>query len=166
MKSASFTFKLASPSPKDPLSIFHVAQGFFLAGQRCLLEIRVGPSQTQYLPGAGVANLCFAIELFLKSLIVLLGKESPKTHKLVELIGLLPTGELDPIRAAYGQQVQQPPLDDLLAEVSQFFVKLRYEFEHDIFSLNEHPVYVLADILYQHCAARNNNQGSVKGVSA
>lgn len=164
MKSASFTFKLAGPSPKDPVSIFHVGQGFFLAGQRCLIELRVGPSQTQYLPGAGVANLCFAIELFLKSLINLLGKDSPKTHKLIELVEALPKSELDPVRAAYSQQVQTPSFDDLLVEVSNFFVKLRYEYEHDIFSLNEHPVYALADCLYRHCANRNKSQGSVKGV--
>lgn len=164
MKSASFTFKVVGPSPKDPLSIFHVGQGFFLAGQRCLLEFRVGPGQTQYLPGAGVANLCFAIELFLKSLVILLGKDLPKTHKLTELVGALPKSELDPVRAAYGQQVQSPSFDELLAEVSDFFVKLRYEYEYNIFSLNEHPVYVLADCVYQHCANRNNSRGSVKGV--
>lgn len=164
MKSASFTFKLAGASPKDPLSIFHVGQGFFLAGQRCLLEIRVGPGQTQFLPGAGVTNLCFAIELFLKSLIVLYGKDVPKTHKLVELAGLLPSHELQPVRAAYIQHLQQPSFEDLLSEISQFFVKLRYEFEHDMFSFNEHPVFVLADALYQHCANRNNSQGSVKGI--
>lgn len=164
MTSASFTFRLTGASPKDPLSIFHVGQGFFLAGQRCLLEIRVGPGQTQFLPGAGVTNLCFAVELFLKSLIVLHGKDVPKTHKLVELANLLPPGELEPVSATYAQHVQQPSFNDLLSEISQFFVKLRYEFEHDIFSLSEHPIYILADVLYQHCAWRNDSQTSAKGV--
>lgn len=164
MKSTSFTFKLAGPSPRDPLSIFHLAQGFFLAGQRCLLEIAVAPGTTQCLVSPGVVNLCFSIELFMKSLIVLQGQASPKTHKFAELAALLPATDIAQVRVLYQQQVQKPSLDELLAEVSQFFVKLRYEYEFDIFSFNEHPVSVLADALYRHCAERNKSQSQVSGV--
>ena len=164
MKSASFTFKLGGPDPRDPLSIYHLAQGFFMAGRRCLLEIAVGPGTTQYLPSPGVVNLCFAIELFLKSLVVLQGKSAPKTHELADLLSLLPEEDIEPVRAAYQKQLQAPSFDELLKEINQFFVKLRYEYEFDVFSFNEHPVDVLADALYRHCAERHKSQSKVPNV--
>ena len=100
----------------------------------------------------------------MKSLIVRHGRESPKTHNLAELAGLLPATDLAAVRGVYQQRVQAPSFDELLAEVSQFFVKLRYEYEFDIFSLNEHPVSVLADALYRHCAERHKSESKVTGV--
>ena len=100
----------------------------------------------------------------MKSLIILNGKDAPRSHKLAELAALLPNSDLDPVRTEYGKRIQEPSFDKLLSEVSDFFVKLRYGYEFDIFSLNEHSVYVLANAMYIHTAGRNKQQPSVSGV--
>jgi len=164
MKTASFTFKVGGSTPKDPLSIYHLGQGFFLAGKRCLLEIAVGPGAMQCLVSPGVANLCFAIELFMKSLIILGGQDSPRTHKLADLGNLLDRSDLEAVKAYYDVRVQDPSFDNLLIEVSEFFVKLRYEYEFDLFSLNDHPVSVLAEGFYLSCADRNKRTSPVPGL--
>ena len=166
MQSASFTFKVANPAPKDPLSIFHVGQGFFLAGQRCLLSIPVGPGLTQVLPGAGVANLCFAIELFVKALLFANGVEPPKSHKLDELIRLLPAAELNALRDFYAQQMVQPTFEALVSEVAEFFVKLRYEYRiQHLFIERSRRILVGRGLLRTHFSS-NSKSNTVKGVNA
>ena len=103
----------------------------------------------------------FSIELFLKSLLVLHGAHVPKVHKLAELVALLPAEELVPVKYAYHQVVQKPSFEELVGEISELFMKLRYEFEFNIFSLNEFPVFTLAEALYIHCARRHGSQSEI-----
>ena len=90
MSEVTLTVNLRGPEPRNPVSIYHLAQGFFLAGNRCLLNIDVGPRVTQCLVSPAVVNLCLSIELFLKAIIVHEGGKAPKSHKLIQLITLVP----------------------------------------------------------------------------
>lgn len=153
MKRASFTVNLKDPSPNEPASIFHQGQSFLLAGSRCLLEIDVGPGVTQCLVSPGVVNLCLSIELFLKSLVAALGQEVPKTHKLVELAEVIPRAELEKVKLSYSQVVSDPTFECLLAQINDFFVRVRYGYEFEVFAYYEIPVLVLAKALYVHSAS-------------
>lgn len=152
MKSVSLTVNLEGPTPNDPKSIFHQGQSFFLAGNRCLLDIEVGPGVTQCLVSPGVVNLCLAIELFLKSTVVLKGVAAPKTHKLAELFAACPATTIAEVKSTYEQTISNPTLDDLLSQINEFFVQVRYGYEFDVFAYHEYPVYTLAKILYKHSA--------------
>lgn len=78
MQSVSLTVKLGQEAPRNPVSIYHLGQGFSLAGNRCLLNIDVAPGMMQCLTSPGVVNLCMAIELVLKALIVNAGEKHKK----------------------------------------------------------------------------------------
>ena len=152
MNELSITVNLNAPEPRNPISIFHLAQGFFLAGNRCLLNIDVGPGVTQCLISPGVVNLCMAIELFLKAIIAHTGATAPKTHKLNELFVLAPKEFQESIRITFNAAIPQPNLDELLPQISEYFVQVRYGHEFNIFALHEHPVYFLAKFLYEQTA--------------
>ena len=151
MQTVTLTVKLGAEEPRNPVSIYHLGQGFYLAGNRCLLNIEVAPGMMQCLTSPGVVNLCMAIELFLKALIVNAGGAPKKTHKLVELFAASPTSTQEIVRARFNAQIN-PTLDELLAQVSDYFVEVRYGHEFNIFCFHEHPVYVLARELYTHTA--------------
>jgi HEPN domain len=120
------------------------------------LSIDVGPDVTQCLTTPGVANYCFSIELFFKSLLAAREKPAPKTHKLHELFDLLAEEDRTSIRLAYEAVLSQPPLDELINLVSEYFVKLRYEYEFVIFALQEFPVMCQAKAAYVHAAKAHN----------
>jgi len=152
MTDITLTVNLAPPEPRNPVSVYHLGQGFFLAGNRCLLNIEVGPEVTQCLVSPGVVNLCLSIELFLKALVLQTGNAAPRSHKLVDLFSLIPVSDQNTIQTAYAQYVQQPTLDGLLTQVNEYFVKVRYGHEFNIFAFHEHPVHSLARVLYAHTA--------------
>lgn len=152
MPDVTLTFNLAKPDPRDPVPIYHLGQAFFLAGNRCLLNIEVGPGVTQCLTSPGVVNLCLAIELFLKSIIVANGATPPKSHNLIELCSVLPSDLSGEIRASYDALVPNPVFDDLLNQVNDYFVKVRYGFEFNIFAFYEYPVYAIAKVLFERSA--------------
>jgi HEPN domain len=164
MKHASLTVKIAGPDPRNPVSIFNHAQGFYLAGNRCLLDIEVGPSVTQCLVSPGVVNLCLSIELFLKSVIIASGGAPPKTHKLLDLVPLLPAGFMEKIELRYRGSVSEPTLGDLLSQVNEFFVKLRYEYEFDVFAFQESAVLTLAKALYLESAALHGIKSGIERI--
>ena len=153
MQTVSLTVKLGPEDPRDPVSIYHLGQGFFLAGNRCLLNIDVAPGMMQCLTSPGVVNLCMAIELFLKALIVNSGDTPKKTHKLVEIFAASPAETQEAMRLRFNAQINST-LDELLSEVSDYFVQVRYGHEFNIFCFHEHPVYVFARELYMHAAEK------------
>lgn len=152
MNEVSLTVNLKAPEPRNSLSIFHLAQGFFLAGNRCLLNIDVGPGVTQCLISPAVVNLCLAIELLLKAVIVHTGSAAPKSHKLTELFALVPAQFQENLRTSFNAAIPQPSLDELLPQINEYFVKVRYGHEFNIFAFHEHPVYFLAKFLYEQTA--------------
>ena len=153
MNELTITVNLEGPEPRNPVSIFHLAQGFFLAGNRCLLNIDVGPGVTQCLVSPAVVNLCMAIELFLKAVIVSTGNTPPKTHNLSKLFALTSPEFQTDIRNIFDSAILNPNLDELLPSVSDYFVQVRYGYEFNIFAYNEHPVYMLAKFLFERTAA-------------
>lgn len=162
MQSVTLTVKTAPPD-KSSLSIFHAGQAFYLAGNRCLLNIEVGPGVMQCLTSPGVVNLCFASELFLKSLLLASGSLPPKTHKLAELFGLLPASDAAAVTTSYAQSVSTPSFAEFINEVSEFFVKIRYEFS--IFAFHEVPVWIFAKALYVHAANVNHVSTKLENVN-
>jgi len=153
MQHVTLTVNLKGPEPRNPVSVFHLGQGFFLAGSRCLLNIDVGPGVVQCLISPAVVNLCLAIELFLKSIVLHAGALPPKSHKLSQLSKLVPADFLETLRVSYEQGVSSPTLGELLAQVDDYFVKVRYGHEFNVFAFHEHPVYVLARCLYMQVAS-------------
>lgn len=152
MNEVSLTVNLAGPQPRNPVAIFHLAQGFFLAGNRCLLNIDVGPGVTQCLVSPAVVNLCMAIELFLKAVVVHGGGSAPKSHKLAELIKLVPVAFRDSLKSSFDAVVPNPNFDVVVPQINEYFVKVRYGHEFNIFAFHEHAVYVLAKLLYVQAA--------------
>ena len=45
-----------------------------------------------------------------------------------------------------------PALEELLAQVDNYFVQVRYGHEFNVFAYHEHPIYSLAKCLYIHTA--------------
>lgn len=164
MNEVTFTVNLAGPEPRNPVSIYHLGQGFFLAGNRCLLNIDVGPGITQCLVSPGVVNLCLAIELFLKSVIVASGADAPKSHKLKELFALVPLEFVAELRTSFNASVPTPTLDELLEQISEYFVKIRYGHEFNIFAFYEYPVYVLAKLMYIQSASVHGQKTGIEIV--
>ncbi len=117
---------------------------------------------TQCLVSPGVVNLCLAAELFLKSIIVAKGGTPPKSHKLVELSALVPPDLLAELRASFNALIPTPAYDDLLKHVSDYFVKVRYGYEFNIFAFHEHPVYVLAKVLYEQSARLHGQKPAIE----
>jgi hypothetical protein len=151
MENITLTVKVAPDEPRNPVSIYHLAQGFYLAGNRCLLNIDVAPGTMQCLTSPGVVNLCFSIELFLKALIVSAGGTPKRTHKLVELFSAAPAATQEAMRSQFNAKIN-PTLDELLVQISDYFVQVRYGYEFNIFCFHEYPVYNFAQMLYMHTA--------------
>ena len=149
---ATLTINLVGPSPRDPLSIYHLAQSFYLAANRAALNIDVGPGVTQSLVSPAVVNFCFAIELFCKALIVMQGGAPPKKHSLVDLFSAIPKSTQEQIKNSYAQFVTDPNLETLLGQVSEYFQQVRYSYEYNIFNYQETPLAILAREFYIYCA--------------
>ena len=148
----TFAFKVASPSPNDPVSIYHLAQSFYLAGNRCALNIEIAPRTTQSLTSPSVVNYCFSIELFCKALIQATGVKPRKIHKLDELFSAIPEPAQKAIAEIYGQHFQDPDLPTLLSQAANYFQEVRYEYDYNIFAFQEAPLAVLAKAAYWHCS--------------
>jgi len=153
MPTASFTVQLRGPDPLQPVPIYQLAEGFFLAGGRCLAELPVAPGLTQCLVSPGVVNLCLSIELFCKSLIVAATRRpAPKTHRLVDLFRRLPPALASEVEQRYAAEVPSPALPVLLDQANEYFVRVRYGHEFNVFSFAEHPIFVLASVFHSVAA--------------
>jgi hypothetical protein len=148
MREFTLTLNLSVPNPIDATSVYHLGQGFYLAGNRCLLNIDVGPGVTQCLVSPGVVNLCLASELFLKAAITHSGAKPPKTHKLVELFALAPSDYVSEVKAGYEASVPQPGFDELIKAINEYFVHVRYGHEFPVVAFHETPLMFLSKQLY------------------
>lgn len=152
MAEFTLTVNAEEPDPRDPVSVFHLGQGFYLAGNRCLLNIEVGPNITQCLVSPGVVNMALSIELFLKAVIIFNGDDVPKTHNLKKLFERVPGDFISNISNQYEQRVKAPTFSEHINLVSDYFVKVRYGHEFNIFAYQEYPISQLAKILYVETA--------------
>jgi hypothetical protein len=164
MAEVTLTVSLVGPEPRNPVSIYQLGQSFFLAGNRCLLNIDVAPGITQCLVSPGVVNLCLAIELFLKSIIVAGGAVAPKSHNLKELCALASSEFIDELRKSFNASVSNPAFDELLEQVNEYFVKIRYGYEFNVFAFHEYPVHELAKLLYIQSARAHGQKTGIEIV--
>ena len=72
---------------------------------------------------------------------------------MAELFAASPADTQELIRSRFNAQIN-PTLDELLTQVSGYFVQERYGHEFNIFCFHEHPVYVFARELYTHTAEK------------
>lgn len=98
------------------------ASAFFLAGERCSLELRFGGYGFHSVSAPTIVNYAFAVELALKLIHSLAFGESAKGHDLEKLFGLLP----EEIR---GNLLH---LSECVAEIARYFEDWRYPFEKDL----------------------------------
>ncbi len=152
MPTTTLTVKLEGPTPSEPQSIFNLGQAFYLAGTRCALNIEVGPGVTQSLVSPAVVNFCFSIELFCKCLIQASGSKPQKIHKLDELFRAIPEEAREAITVGYTQKVLEPNLETLLEQAADYFRKVRYEYEFEVYAYFETPLAALALEAYSYAA--------------
>lgn len=152
MQDFSFAIKMVGPEPDNGRTIFHVAQGFYLAGNRAALNIEVGPNLTQSLVSASVVNHCFALELFFKALIRNAGAKPPHTHKLLELFNLLSDDSKKEIQESFEGIIQSPKFEVFINEISDYFQKVRYEYDYPIEIYYDGPIAQFSKAVYVYTA--------------
>ena len=145
-------FKVNGKSPDVPRDMYHLAQAFYLAGNRASLIVEVGPNLTQSLLSPSVVNYCFSIELFFKALILNVNGRKTKGHKLKVLFDELPEEIRLKIRNTYPEFIQIPDIDSFLEAVSEYFVQVRYEYEYPIEFYYESVISAFAKIVYVICS--------------
>jgi len=151
MNSISVSVNLG-PLPEKRQSIFYQAQGFYLAGNRCLLNIEVGPGVTQCLVSPAVVNHCLSLELFLKALLAHEKRAVPKIHKKKELFSLVGDQHRDSIKAGFSQVINDPKFEPFVNTITDFFIKVRYGFEYEIPAVHEQSMSALAQVCYAYVA--------------
>ncbi|MCR6671794.1 hypothetical protein [Devosia ginsengisoli] len=98
------------------------ATAFFLAGERCALELKLGRYGFHTVSAPTITNYALAVELALK-LINLLSRDTAETgHNLEALYFRLP--------ADVRQNLMH--LSEHVAEIARYFVDWRYPFEKDL----------------------------------
>lgn len=147
----SFTMRLGGPEPRNPLTIYHQAVGFYFAGHRCLLDIPIGPKTSQSLVAPSIVNFVFSIELFLKSILIKSENNPQKTHKIMDLMMSCPKNVTDRIREEYELVVKDPSFDKIIFIVNDMFVQVRYQYEYNVNVLYDSAVIALARSLYIVC---------------
>ena len=166
MQDFSFTIKMARPEPDNARTIFHVAQSFYLAGNRAALNIEVAPNITQSLVSASVVNYCLALELFFKALIQVNGSKPPKIHKLYDLFNLIPDQAQRKIREDFEASIQGPKFDNFLSDISDYFQRVRYEYEYSIEVFYDGPIAHFAKIVYIYTAGVLDEKSNLPNVVA
>jgi len=101
---------------------FDTATAFFLAGERCALELRFGQYEFHSLSAPTIVNYAFAVELALKLIHSLASNVAVTGHNLEKIFHLLP-GDV---------RSRLPHLSDCVEEIAQYFEKWRYPFEKEI----------------------------------
>lgn len=165
MTDFTIAFKIQSSSQDVPQDIYHLAQAFYLAGNRAALNIEVGPNLVQSLLSPCVVNYCFSLELFFKALIQKNGYKAPKTHELEKLFNLLPSDEQTVIKEHFEAIIQQPEFIMFLVEISNYFQKVRYEYEYPIEIYYEGPIAQFAKIVYVYAASIFANVNQIPNVT-
>lgn len=145
------SIRLGGPEPNNPVTIFHQAVGFYLAGHRALLSIPTGPRSVQSLDAAAVVNMVFAVEVFLKAIINNAGLKKKTIHKIRELANYAPDEIMAKVKIEYDQVCSQPDFSQILDITNDMFVQVRYQYEYDVNVLYESAVFALGSALYKVC---------------
>lgn len=97
------------------------AAAFFLAGERCALELKFGPYDFHTVVAPTITNYAFSVELALKLIHSLALGAVATGHNLAGLFDQLP----EEVRS------NLPYLADCVDEIARYFVDWRYAFEKD-----------------------------------
>jgi HEPN domain-containing protein len=98
-----------------------VATAYFLAGERCSIEMRFGAYGFHSIGSPTTSNYAFALELALKVLHVLSRNEEVRGHDLKDLFDTLP----EKVRS------NLPHLQECVGEIARYFEDWRYAFEKE-----------------------------------
>ncbi|MHA6297107.1 HEPN domain-containing protein [Devosia sp. CAU 1758] len=98
------------------------ATAFFLAAERCSLELKFDPYGFHSVSAPTIVNYAFAVELALKVLHVVAIGSPAKGHDLEKLFSLLPEGVRENL----------PHLSGCVSEIARYFEDWRYPFETDL----------------------------------
>lgn len=98
------------------------ATAFFLAGERCALELGFGPYGFHTVSAPTIVNYAFSVELALKLIHVLAVGSPARGHDLENLYRALPTESATNL----------PHLAECVAEIARYFEDWRYPFEKDL----------------------------------
>jgi hypothetical protein len=106
------------------------ATAFFLAGERCALELRFDRYDFHTVGAPTITNYALAVELALKLIHSLALGNSEMGHNLAGLFERLPVEVRDHL----------PYLAEHVEEIAEYFVAWRYAFEKDfLIADDEHP---------------------------
>ena len=97
------------------------ATAYFLAGERCSIEMRLGPYGFHSIGAPTITNYAFSVELALKLIHFLSNGTEARGHNLKQLFDGLP----DRVRA------KLPHLEDCASEIARYFEDWRYPFERE-----------------------------------
>lgn len=141
------SFRLNSDNETTPRAIYNIANAFYLAGKRCLTDVKLLQS-TEYLLIPWITNLCFSCELFMKSIYFNNSWKKVHWHELKELFEKLPINIQKNINDFFSSQISEITPKDFINEISDYFVKIRYDFENVIEAYRDYEIWIFSDSLY------------------
>jgi HEPN domain-containing protein len=98
-----------------------IATAYFLAGERCSMEMRFGVYGFHSIGSPTITNYAFSVELALKIIHVLSRQAEIRGHDLKDLLDELPAE----VRS------NLPHLVECAGEIARYFEDWRYAYEHD-----------------------------------
>lgn len=101
---------------------FDTATAFFLAGERCALELRFRPYGFHTVSAPAIVNYAFSVELALKLLHLLATGTPAEGHDLENLYHALPRESA----------VNLPHLAGCVNEIARYFVDWRFPYEKEL----------------------------------
>jgi HEPN domain-containing protein len=106
----------------DVLRHLDTATAYFLAGERCALDLRFGRYKMHSLSAPTITNYALSVELALKLIYVLAIGGRIRGHNLQELFDALPDES----------RKRLPHLSGCVLEIAQYFENWQYAFEKDL----------------------------------
>ena len=140
-----YTFVGRRGSVARDQGLLNQALSFLEAGSRCAAQISLTPRKFRTPLVPAIVCYAFAVELYLKLLLVLSKVDFKKEHRLELLFGLLPASTQDDLTKAYGD----PSLAKDLAEVGSAFVVWRYEHEYEQIGIDPRILLAVADACHR-----------------
>ena len=131
-----------------PRMILNQANAFYQAGSRCEANIELAPRRATCPSNPVIVNYAFALELYLKLILVISEKSFSKIHLLNDLFAEIPAPAQDILCRKFLGGKQK--LEYLLAEMADYFRfhRYEYEYEHEGYVRNYRNLREVAEALY------------------
>ena len=137
--------------------MFDQANSFYVCAKLCERELDEHPTRHDMYSTPQIVNLAFACEVYLKSLLNFYKIDFGKSHKLNELLNMLP----DEVRNSIENRTfdKRPVLFDafgykLIDKIADAFVEWRYSYEVSRLSCEIGYLNALADSIKEECCMR------------